>query len=219
MPLTLSSIAITEKNKLGTDSVFVPLLEITIPGVGTPIRVASNTENVVWPTGAGTIWTAFPFDLGDIAEDGKGEVPALSVRVGNESRVMEQYIQAYDLYCKTNGYSPITCNLYVVNTKNLASATPESMHTFDLDKITTDSRWAAFTIGASNPWRKRAPLNRILRNQCRWVFKSSQCGYAGATTTCGKTLSACRGMTGGSNSVRFGGFPGVGNTGVKLVDV
>jgi phage-related protein len=219
MPQTLSSIAITEKNKLGTDSVFVAFLEATIPGVGTPLRVASNTENVVWPTGVGTTWTAFPFELGDISEDGRGEVPSLSIKIGNESRVMEQYIQAYDLYCKTNGYSPITCVIYIVNTKNLASGTPETQHAFDLDKITTDSKWATFTIGASNPWRKRVPLNRVLRNQCRWVFKSTQCGYSGATATCGKTLSACRAMSGGSNSVRFGGFPGIGSTGIKLGDV
>lgn len=216
MPRTLSSLSIGEKNKLGTDSVFLVLMEITIPGVGTPIRITNNTENVTWNT---YTWTQFPFDIDPITEEGKGEVPSLTIKIGNASRVMEQYIQAYDLYNKSNGYSPITCKVYVVNSKNLGSATPETQHDFDLDKIATDSKWASFTVGASNPWKKRAPLNRILRNQCRWAFKSTECGYAGATSTCGKTLSACRAMSGGSNSVRFGGFPGVGNTGIRIGDV
>jgi len=215
MPLSLSSIAITEKNKLGTDSVFLALMEVTIPGLGTPLRVAGNTESVTWNA---LTWTPFPFTLGDITEDGKGEVPSLTINIGNESRVMEQYIQAYDLYCKTNGYSPISCVIYVINTKNIGSSTPESSHYFDLDKISSDTKWATFTIGAGNPWRKRVPLNRIIRNQCRWVFKSTECGYFAVGSLCGKTLTSCRSYnaTTSGQTMRFGGFVGVGNTGIRL---
>jgi phage-related protein len=213
---TLSSTAIQEKNKLGTDSVFHVLVAITIPGEAQPARVTSNNETVTWN---GQSWTPFPFEIDEIVEESKGEVPSVVLRVGNQSRVMEQYLQTYDGYCKTNGFSPITCDLYVVNSKNLGSATPEVQHTFDLKQFGSDAEWAYFTLGATNPWNRRAPLNRILRNQCRWIFKSSECGYAGATTTCNKTLSACRAMSGGSNSRRFGGFPGVGNKGVRIYDV
>jgi lambda family phage minor tail protein L len=214
--LSLSAIAKQEKNKLGTDSVFLVLMEVTIPGEATPARVAMNTENVTW---ASQTWTAFPFELDDIVEESKGEVPSLTVKVGNESRVMEAYIQAYDTYCKANGFSPITVVIYVVNSKNLGSATPESAHNFSLQSIKSDTKWVSFGLGASNPFRKRTPLARILRNQCRWIFKSTECGYSGATTTCNKTLTACRAMDGGSNSIRYGGFPGVGNTAIKVGSV
>lgn len=212
----LSSVAIQEKNKLGTDSVFHVLIAVTIPGEAQPVRVTSNNESVTWD---GQTWTPFPFEMDEIVEESKGEVPSIVLRVGNQSRVMEQYIQAYDSYCKTNGFSPITCDLYVVNSKNLGSATSEVQHTFDLKQIGTDAEWASFNLGANNPWSRRAPLNRILRNQCRWIFKGSECGYAGATTTCNKTLTACRAVAGGSNSKRFGGFPGVGNKGVRIYDI
>lgn len=213
---TLSSTAIAEKNKLGTDSVFLVLMAITIPGVAQPIRVTSNNETVSWQ---GYSWTPFPFDMDELVEESKGEVPQIVIKVGNQSRAMEQYLQDYDLYCKTNGFAKVTCDIYVVNSKNLGSATPEVWHTFDLKQTGTDAEWAYYTLGADNIWTRRAPLNRILRNQCRWIFKSAECGYAGASTTCDKTLTACRAMTGGSNSIRYGGFPGVGNRGVRIYGV
>ncbi len=58
MPLSLSSIAIEEKNKLATDSVFLICLEITIPGVAEPVRVVRNNEDLTWQ---GETWVAFPF--------------------------------------------------------------------------------------------------------------------------------------------------------------
>jgi hypothetical protein len=42
------------------------------------------------------------------------------------------------------------------------------------------------------------------------------CGYAGVTAMCDKTMTACRAMSGGSNSARFGGFPGIGLGGLRL---
>lgn len=212
---TLSSTAIAEKNKLGTSSVFLVLARITIPGEASPIYVAANNEAVSWDS---QTWTPFPFEIDELGEESKGEIPQVVIRVGNQSRVMEQYLQDYDSYCKTNGFAAITCDLFVVNTLNLGSATPEVQHTFDLKQTGTDAEWAYFTLGAGNPWTRRAPLNRILRNQCRWIFKGTECAYAGATTTCNKTLSACRAMTGGSNSIRFGGFPGVGNKGIRIYE-
>ena len=118
---TLSSTAIAEKNKLATDSVFLLLVAITIPGLAQPVRVAANNESVTWN---GQTWQPFPFEIDELVEESKGEVPQIVIRVGNESRVMEQYLQDYDAYTKTNGFSPITCDLYVVNSKNLAKRDP-----------------------------------------------------------------------------------------------
>ncbi len=214
MPLSLSAVAIQEKNKLTSSTTWLIMLEITIPGVGTPVRVVKNNENISW---AGSTWYAYPFELDEIVEESKGEVPQITIRVGNVDRVMDGYMQDYDSYCKTNGFSPITCNLYVVNSSNTGSSTPEVTHTFDLKQVKSDPFWCHFILGSGNLWNRRAPLNRIWKNQCRWVFKSTECGYAGATTTCDKTLYACRNMGGGSNSIRFGGFPGVGSRGVKVI--
>jgi lambda family phage minor tail protein L len=189
-------------------------LEITIPGVGTPIRIVNNNENITWRT---YTWTAFPFELNEINEGNKGEVPRVDIRVSNVSRAMEAYIHAWDAYCKANGYSPITVSIYVVNSLNLASTTPEVEHLFELIQPKTSAKWTTFTLGANNPFMRRYPDHRIMKMHCWHVFKDSNCGYAGATTTCDKTLTACRAMNGGSNSARFGGFLGVGASGIRLV--
>jgi phage-related protein len=241
MPRTISSFGILEKNKLATTTVWLLMLEITVPGISEPIRITSNNESVTW---RGEPWIAFPFELDDISEESKGEVPRVNLRVSNVTRSMESYLQDFDLYTKTNGYAPIEVKIYVVNnhgafssgvvTDSTASGAvtettvsgaftdelydivnpdPEVEHVFELMNPKTDSMWATFTLGASNPFNRRFPQARILKNHCRFIFKDAWCGYAGGQTTCDKTLTRCRAL---SNSIRFGGFPGVGSGGIKV---
>ena len=241
MPHTISSYAIQEKNKLTSNTVWLLMLEITIPGVTVPIRITSNNESITWRD---ETWVAFPFELDDISEESKGEVPQVTLRVSNVTRVMESYLQDFDLYTKTNGYSPIEVRIYVVNNQGsfssgvvtdttadgavtdttLEGATTNELyditnpdaeveHVFELMNPKTNSMWATFVLGASNPFRKRFPQARILKSHCRFVFKDAWCGYGGIETTCDKTLTRCRAL---SNSDRYGGFPGVGRGGIKV---
>ena len=243
MPRTLSSLGIVEKNKLVSSTVWLLMLEITIPG-GSIIRITSNNENVMWREES---WVAFPFELGEIEEDSRGEVPRVELRVSNVTRSIESYLQTYDNYTKTNGYTPIEVHIYVVNNAQsflsgvitdstlegaltdsgsagavtdtlyeITNPDAEVEHVYELIQPKTNSRWATFVLGASNPFNKRFPQGRILKSHCRHIFKDAWCKYAGATATCDKTLTACRGMSGGSNSANYGGFPGVGRGGVLV---
>jgi lambda family phage minor tail protein L len=215
-PVTLSQIAIEEKNKLGTDSVFLVALKITIPSISGPfsVRVVNNTETVVWK---GESWTAFPFTINEISE-ATGEVPRVDIQVSNVSRVMDSYLEQYDQYIKAEGYTPITVNIYVINTAVIAdnpNADPEVEHFFELKQPKADAMWATFTLGASNPYNRRFPQNRILKNHCRWKFKASDglCGYVGVETACDHSLARCREL---ENSPRFGGAPGAGASGFEI---
>lgn len=209
--LTISATALAEKNKLATTSVFMLALMVTIPGVGTPVRVVANSEDITWQ---GETWVAFPFEIEEISDNNKGEVPSVEVRVGNVNRSMEAYIHAYDAYCKANGFSPIVMNIYVVNSENLGSATPEVEYEYELKKPKTNPKWATFTLGASNLFTRRCPAQRVLKDHCRFKFKSTRCGYSGEETACDKTLTRCRAL---SNSARFGGAPGIGSRGIYIV--
>lgn len=221
MPLTISSVALAEKNKLSSDGIWYLALRITVPGLSDPIQIVRNNENVQWPTGSGPegTWIAFPFELDEIGEESSGEVPQVELRISNISRVMEQYLQTYDEYVKSDGFSPIEMNIYVINSKNLASSTPEVEHVFELIQPKTNSQWATFILGASNPFNQRYPQFRLLKNHCRFNFNYPSgndlfCGWAGTGfTTCGKTLTDCRDR---SNSTRFGGSPGVGSGGLRI---
>lgn len=203
MPLPLSSTAIIEKNKLANpDSVFLAAMEITVPGLETPIRVVANTEDITW---RGETWVAFPFEIDEISES-MTEVPRVEVRVSNVSRQMELYLHEYDRYCKLNGYDPVVCKIFVVNSLNLASSDPEVEHEFLLLQPRTNAQWATFTLGASNPWNRRYPQRRLLPS-CPWRFKGTECQYAGAEGSCNKTLARCREL---SNTSRFGGHYAAG---------
>jgi len=205
----------TEKNMLNADSAFLVALKITIPGITDPVRVINNSEDVTWKS---ETWVAFPFTIEELTDQSGGEVPAVVIRVSNVNRIMEVYLQQYDDYVKANGYSPITVDIYVINTKVIAAspdAEPEVEHTFELKKPSTNAMWATFQLSAMNPYMRRFPQNRILSNHCRFKFKGTdgRCGYAGGETTCNHTLARCREL---SNSTRFGGAPGVGTGGFEV---
>jgi len=221
MPVILSSTAIAEKNKLNTDSVFLVCLRIVIPGISDPIRLVSNSENITWQHPSdkqSETYAAFPFDIDELSDGSSGEVPTVTVKVSNVTRVMDQYIQYYDEYVKANGYSPATVSISVVNSKVIAAdpaAEPELEHLFSLKQPKSNPEWATFVLSASNPYQRRFPQNRILRNHCRYRFKGADglCGYTGALTTCDHTLLQCRERY---NSQRFGNAPGVGLAGFDV---
>jgi len=216
MPLDISTWAITEKNKVSQINCWLLALEITIPGYPAEeiARIIANNDDITW---AGHLWQAFPFEIDEIGENSKGEVPRIDIRISNINQVMEYYIQTYDAFLKAHGYSAIKVKIMVINSGNLANTTPEVSYDFELVQPKKNSQWATFTLGASNPYRRRYPEYRILRNQCQYKqFGGIECGYVipgGTTPACDRTLTACRTF---NNSGRFGGFPGAGDGSIRL---
>ena len=209
MPTEISTIAMEEKNKLNTESVFFVALEIDIPSLTETVKINNGGDNVTW---RGSTWVQFPVEIDEVLEK-TGEVPQVNLRVSNVNRVFDAYLQQYDLFCKQNGFKPIKVKMFVLNNLNLADTTPEAEYEFTLEKPTLTADWAVFALGASNPFLRRFPQQRMLKNQCRWRFKSTQCGYSGGMNTCNKTLVRCREL---SNSSRYGGFPAVGSRGLRI---
>lgn len=206
----LSSEIIQQKNELGSTDAFLVLLEIAIPDVTDPIRVVANTDDIVWNEQS---WIAFPFEMEEISDQSQGEIPSVELRIPNVDRVVEGYLQEYDAYVKRNGPADITVGIYVVSTLQLNTANYVVYHEYILVQPTSTRDYITFTLGAPNPYRKRFPLNRILKNNCRYKFKQERCGYTGTATSCNKTLTRCREL---NNSTRYGGFPGVGRGGLSL---
>jgi len=204
MPSTLSLAAYIEKAKLAGDGAWIVLAEITLPD-STVLRVCRNTVNVTWPSSGGDEYAAFPFDLEEINDQSKSEVPRVALRVSNVSRVVQAYLDAAD-----GGVGSVVV-LRVVHSEHLDETDPEFEATFRCTDCQADAQWATFYIGAASPWTTRFPRNRLLKDYCRWRFKSTECGYSGGESTCDKTMTQCRLR---SNSHRYGGFPGVGQGGV-----
>jgi phage-related protein len=206
----LSPVVKVEKNKLTIDSVFIALLEITIPSVTDVIRIANNNDDVVWN---GYIWQKFPFELGEVSESSNAETSQFQIKVSNVNNLIGQYVRQYDVYIKENGYSPINITLYLVNSRDLDNTTPVFSHNLILSTPSINMQEVSFTVSARDLFRAKTPIHKMLPNNCRFKFKSLLCGYAGAETTCDKTLLRCREL---NNSARYGGFPTIGNKGVSV---
>jgi phage-related protein len=213
MPIILSSELIREKNALHSSNPFLLLLEILVPGLDAPLRVVLNTENVRW---RGVPWQAIAFELDEISQGGAGEVPQVELRLANPDRVFEPYIDMYESWLKRNGFAPIIVHIIVVNTADMDSGKPVVEHEYELKSPKSTDKWVTFTLGASNPFDLRFPMDRILKGHCRFRFRDRRCNYKGVITSCNHTLTDCRRK---GNSARFGGFPGIGRQGIYLAEM
>lgn len=198
--LNLSAAAILEKNKIAGDSVWPVLVEIQIPGQD-PVRVCNNNENLTWD---GNAWIAFPFELDEMQESGRGEIPSVALRVSNVTQELQYYIE------QAGGGVDFPVILRVVNSKHLDITTPELELDFICTSCKYDAYWITFTLGGDAKLTRRIPERRYLKDFCPFQYGGVECGVPASTKaaypTCAKTLAQCRQR---SNSTRFGGEPGI----------
>lgn len=192
LPLALRQ----EKNKLVSTAPWLLLLTVTLPDT-TVLRLVRNTEDITF---GGNVYTAFAFELGEVRSGGDGRIQGVTLRVGNPERALQPYLEAHD------GLVGCAVTLTVVHADNLASDYAELTLNYDVLAAEPKSDWITFTLGAENPLRRRFPLYVAVPYSCNWAFKGAECAYAGAATSCSRTLDACRAL---SNSARFGGRPGI----------
>lgn len=199
--LSLSAVAKQEKNKLSTGSAFIVLLVINL---GEAVRICYNTEDIYW---RGELYQAFPFEIGEVVETQDGSEPNVELKVSNVSQVLQYYVE------DGGGGNGTEVILRVVNSENLFSSEPELEERFVIQKCVITQDWVTFTLGCEYSARTRRPLNRYMKNNCPYKYKSCRCGYNGSLSSCVHTLTDCRNH---GNSKRFGGFPGIDQGGVYI---
>ena len=89
--------------------------------------------------------------------------------------------------------------------------TPDLEYHFVSGESVHDRTGFSFQLSTKNPLAWRFPPRTIYKAACQWVFKSPECGYTGAATSCRKTIAACRAL---NNIARIGCFPGCGSGGL-----
>lgn len=195
--LSISAISKAEKNKLSTDSCFLILLEIRLQNT---VYICYNNEDVTWK---GQLYQAFPFEIGEVAEDETTD-PHVSLKVSNVARGMQWYVE------DSGGGVGTDVILRVVNSLNMnGDADLEEYFVVTACKI--DEQWIEFTLGNGYSAKTRRPLDRYMKNNCPFKYKGIRCGYRGSMESCMHTLSDCRAH---GNSRRFGGFAGIDQKGV-----
>jgi phage-related protein len=202
--LSLPPALIAQKNLLASDDPALALLEIDMPQLMDKIRLVANDVDITWD---GETWAAFPFEIDNIGEPARGELPSVTIRVSNVSRAIQGYVELAD------GGVDADVKIRVINGGDLAFLTPYIELDFRVASTTVDENWVTFNLVSIDTWARTFPRNKIIKNNCSYAFKGLHCGYAGVETECDRTLTRCRAL---NNSERYGGFPGVGYDGLRL---
>lgn len=205
MSRNLPAQIILEKNRLKSSEPWLILLEITLNNDDeTVIRFVRNTEDITFE---GNVYTRFAFELEPTKYSSQGEIPTLTLRVSNITRLLQPYIEALE------GGVGSTVKITVVNTRLLSENYSELEEIFDVLATSTSDLWIEFILGAPSLLRQRLPLYRYLALHCRWQFKGLECNYSGDEITCNRTYNDCRDR---DNTANFGGFVGLKAGGIKI---
>jgi len=144
--------------------------------------LTSDEVTRLYNSGRGTesypaVYTAFPFEIEPTKQDNQGEIPTVTLRVSNVSRLLQKYLD------ELSGAIGSIVKVTVVNAAHLQEDYSELEMTFDVLACHSDASWVVFTLGAPNPLRQRFPLERYMALHCGFVFESAECSYVGRPIT------------------------------------
>jgi len=69
-----------------------------------------------------------------------------------------------------------------------------------------DASWLTVRVRRNQGTFGKIIPRRRYKVMCPWIFKGTECGYAGAETLCDRTITRCLAL---GNEDNFGGFPWV----------
>lgn len=193
---TLDAAVIAEKNKQENQPIYLFTI-YNYDGASTNLYLAQYSANVIFD---GIEYRRFPVSFDGIGENNQGQVNTVVVKVANISREIQAYLELYDWRGKKVDITLVWAN-------QLADPDAKTADTLYIDNYQADEENVEFTLSTKfDVLDFTIPAEKYLRNNCRWKFKSVQCAYAGAETTCNRTFSRCQVL---GNSVRYGGFPSI----------
>lgn len=194
--MTLDNDFLVEKNK----PVNKPIYLYTIydyDGADNNLNFAEHNENVEFDS---VTYTAFPITHDEISDNSQGQTPEIKLRVANISRVIEYYLNIYDLRGKK-------VLVRLVWKDKLDNADIKYDFVYFISNYTSNEKVVEFSLLPKVDMLGLVlPKRTYSRNYCQWRFKSDECGYSGAETECNKTKQKCKEL---DNYVRFGGFPAI----------
>jgi phage-related protein len=196
---TLTAQLLVEKDKISTTSAWLYLIQLVV----NPSLTKYYVPNPVAVTFNSITYSPFPARVDVVKADTKGGVPEVRVQVANVDRTVSTYLEANDL--RGNRVT-----LLAINTANLGDPLATAfLEDYEITDIDVTQEWATFALGHERLLTHRFPGGRFLRDNCRWIYKSVECGYVGALPTCDKILEGGNGCRAHTNVPRFGAFIGI----------
>lgn len=196
MPIDVNSTFKSEKSKSANRPIYLYTIH-DYDGLGTNLNFCDYASNVTF---SGTTYSRFPIKHEAVPSNSEGQIDAVKVIVSNVSRVIEGYLEEYDLRGKK-----VTIKLVFVD--QIADGDAHLTEEFYIDSYNADQSIVTFSLTSKfDVLSIVLPSRMYMRNHCQWKFKSTQCGYSGGESTCNKTKTRCKEL---NNYERFGAFPSV----------
>lgn len=161
---------------------------------------AAYSQDVVFD---GVTYTKFPVTHDQITENTEGQIDSVKVQLSNVSRLIEYYLQNYDLRGKK-------VSIKLVDADMLDD--PDAYVEFSnyIDSYTSNVKDVVFTLMSKfDILNLMLPSILWMRDWCQWEFASpavralgrgAECGYTGSETECNRTWQRCQAL---GNSRRF----------------
>jgi lambda family phage minor tail protein L len=187
-----------------------------------------NTD-VTWQ---GQVYTRFPIKATGFDRRSSGTLPRPVLQASNTQGLLSGAARAssYYLGCKVTRRRTYARFLDAVNFSAGNPTADPNQHfpddVFYVDRKSNETptliEWelaSAFDIQGV-----MLPRRQVIQNCCAWVYRSSECGYAGGPVAdamdvptsnagldkCSKRLNGCKLRFGANGVLPYGGFPGVG---------
>lgn len=199
--------SIEAKNLIASDKTFLICLEVDVIDIDNPgvvietLYLVSNNEDL---TLGGTLYTAYPFKIDFRYE--AGSQANLSVTARDITKDLQGRMQQY------NGAVGFAVRMKVFHQDSVTSP-PDFEEVFQVIGSSSNDYTVVWQLGAENLLDRNFPARRQYRDRCGWTYKSSECAYSGTMPSCDYTLYGANGCKNHSNSINFGGFPGLRSVG------
>lgn len=208
MPIEANAAFKEESRKRSTKPIFLYTV-YDYKGTGEDLNFAGYDSDVDFPSsGPGkTTYTKFPITHDAISENLKGEIDGISVKLSNIARLIEYYLQTYDLRGKK-------LSIKLVFSNKLDD--PDCYVEFSscIDSYVSNVKDVVFSLLSKfNILNVTVPARIVSKTHCGWLFaspairatgKGQECGYLGTETECDRTRARCRQL---GMAPRFGAFP------------
>lgn len=206
--MTQSIATAIEKSRVASDAAYLLFLEIFVPNRDTgeiveTIRLVNNPDDV---TLNGVAYTGVGFNISLKSE--AGGLPSVDLSIIDTKGIVRSYMEQYA------GGVDFEVAIHAAFSNSL-DAPPDCTEYFSVLSARASGYTANFSLGAENPLAQPFPRRKARRDYCGWRYKDDQCGYAGSLPTCDYSLQGDNGCAKHGNTIRFGGFPGLSNSGIR----
>lgn len=203
--LSLPTTVVEQLNTMNQTDPWILLLDLYLGDAGGWVYVARNNEAIEFN---GKTYYPVEFNITTATTTADGSIPTITLSIANETKILQGYVEEYE------GLRGGSAVLRLIYAGNLSANTEALNLSFSILSVVADEHLIALNLGTANLLTRKVPTDIYLAHNCRFKFKSIECGYSGAGSTCNKTYGECQNY---NNALRFGGYVGLGNGGYKVI--